>query len=1186
MYRARIGIYSPRKSAKKCIGNRLYTAINSQATITDCLVFILYLIYIIYFAAISMGIILSMDGTGNLNFDYIRPLSYAFGHSSTALINTKNFYLILISFIIRRYILFFSSTPFWKLPLVLTTKTFSKSALKNSKSRQSYEQLHCRQFLDFLYKFARYIYQLTHAISYWLLLLNFLLIAMINPGLLNPGPGNTLSVAYQNVQGLVPFGQLNEENPTLDVNKMIELNLFVNEHKPDILVLNETWLKTSILDSEILSSDYKIFRLDRSRQTHPLCPTNPRKYRQFGGGVLIAVRSDIEVVSKLVNLKCNAEILGVELVLGDGKKVIICSSYRVGTLGSLNHSYIDKYLKTIKRKRKINSIYLVGDMNLAQTSWDILTSPDPVEQSFVNTFCELGLEQLIKHPTHSKGNTLDLVLSTETHKVINLTVFNDLSLSLCKSDHYLITFDIKYKARRKKSVKRTIYNFKRADWDSLNRDLRRTNWDSLLGNSDVDSAWINFKSHLKMLSDTHIPKIKIKSEFQPPWFDSEVYQLCREKERFRSRYKRTKSEIHYVKFADCRRRLKHLVAEKMNDNFVDGEDTELINKKFWTYVKSNSNCHRIPEVVTLKDRSRKNSLDKAELFNDFFCDQFSDPSTYSIDIDFENDNAFNIDFSINRIKHHLYKINPNKAQGPDEIHGRILKHCATSLAYPLSILFKISYNSGYIPSDWKLAHVVPIHKKGSKSNAENYRPISLTSLVMKTFEKVIRDELMLRCKEFLDTRQHGFLPQKSCCTQMIEYCDSLSLSLNQNLRADIIYLDFSKAFDSVNHDIILSKLKYQYKIDGALLKFIANYLKGRKQRVVVGNEMSSIKDVLSGVPQGSIIGPLLFVLFINDITACLSTGTNIAIYADDTKIWRTVSTNEDHLILQNDLRMLHDWAISNKMKFNTDKCKVLSVTHLRQPLLGILPEIQFMYEMNGDILDYCTSEKDLGININSKLNWNDHCTYLVSKANQKFGLLRRTCHFVKNTRRKRALYLVLIRSIFEHCPVVWRPNSKLAIDKLENVQKRAIKWILNDYSSYTYDMYLLKCKSLDILPITARFDLHDLNFFHSVFYKFSPVQLPWYLKPFESSRLRSCHLDNLCLISSVTPKLSISKCYPSDNEQGPRNFENSFFYRTHLAWNRLPHELRQIQLSMKFKEEITKLLWKNLITNHDESLPD
>ena len=145
----------------------------------------------------------------------------------------------------------------------------------------------------------------------------------------------------------------------------------------------------------------------------------------------------------------------------------------------------------------------------------------------------------------------------------------------------------------------------------------------------------------------------------------------------------------------------------------------------------------------------------------------------------------------------------------------------------------MSYISGNIPADWKLANVVPVHKKGSKSEVSNYRPISLTSIIMKLYERVIRDELLSRCNHRIDQRQHGFLARKSCCTQMVDFCDSLALSLNDNIRSDVIYFDFQKAFDSVNHDLILKKLKYQYDIDGSLLRFFVSYLRDRFQRVVM-----------------------------------------------------------------------------------------------------------------------------------------------------------------------------------------------------------------------------------------------------------------------------------------------------------------------------------------------------------------
>ena len=402
----------------------------------------------------------------------------------------------------------------------------------------------------------------------------------------------------------------------------------------------------------------------------------------------------------------------------------------------------------------------------------------------------------------------------------------------------------------------------------------------------------------------------------------------------------------------------------------------------------------------------------------------------------------------------LSKINSNKAQGPDGLHGQILKKCAVGIAYPLSLIFKISYNTGCIPSEWKLANVVPVFKKGGKDNIENYRPISLTCLVMKTFERIMKDELLLRTGDMLDTRQHGFLAKRSCTTNMIPFCDSLSLSLNENLRTDVIYFDFSKAFDTVNHDLLLQKLKHIHHIDGRMLKFLSNYLSGRKQRVVIGNEFSSLRDVHSGVPQGSILGPILFVLFINDLPQGLTPGTDLALYADDTKIWRVIRSDNDNIFLEKDIDHLNNWAILNKMRFHPEKCKVLSVCKSDPPLLGILPFIQFTYNLDGIPLDYVDEQKDLGVLLTKRMNWTSHCDKLYSKACQILGLTRRTCYFVNDEKRKRSLYLALVRSQFEHCSLIWQPSSKTHQSKLESVQKRGIKWILSEENQRYHSYYI------------------------------------------------------------------------------------------------------------------------------------
>jgi len=1013
-------------------------------------------------------------------------------------------------------------------------------------------------------------------ISLWFVLLNFLLITIVNPGLLNPGP-NSLSVFYQNVQGLIPFSALSDTHPSLNINKILELQSYLNMNQPDIVVLNETWLKKSILDNEILpSNQYKVFRADRSHKTHPPDPLDRKKFRKNGGGVLIGIRNDLDVVSKEIKLGCAAEMLAVQITLSNGMKYVISTCYRVGTLGMSNHDSVIQAIRPIIAKKKPPKYFIIGDFNLSKVSWFTMSSSSLVEQAFVDSFNQLGLKQVISNPTHLKGNLLDILLTNFDSAINNLAVKDQ--DSVCKSDHFPVTFDIKCNVKRKKSSKRQVYNFKRADWDNLNADLMRVNWNMLFRNNDVDQCWNVTKYALFGLVNKHIPKVTIKSDFQPPWFDADCYVACREKERLRAKFKTSKSDVDGVQFSNARRNYKKLVSEKMSNNLTDDSDTAMITKKFWSYVKSSSNCHRIPECVEFQGVIRNDPKDQSELFNNFFFAQFSEESSYDISIDFSDDSRFNIDFHPDRIHNLLRNINSNKAQGPDGIHGKILKKCARSLAHPLACIFKMSYNSGYIPKEWKMANVVPIFKKGVKTNVENYRPISLTCLVMKIFERVIKEELLIHTSQYLDERQHGFLANKSCTTNMVGFCNSLAISLNSNERTDIVYFDFAKAFDSVSHDLILEKLKSRYHVDGTLLKFICNYLKNREQCVVLGNQYSSSKPVYSGVPQGSILGPLLFVLFINDLPESISPGTCLAMYADDTKIWRTIESENDHLVLQKDIDYLDNWAYENKMNFHPNKCKVLSVCNSPPPLLDVLPFVEFYYSLGSVCLDYVNIEKDLGVDITPKLNWTEQCNRLCSKASQKLGLLRRNCFFVRDKAKARSLYIALVRSLFESCCIIWRPTNQTLSDKIESIQKRAIKWILSEeaisYSSW--EVYVRKCKEVNLLPMTSRFDLNDLLFLHKVIYGLKPVSLPSYLTFFEGqSRLRSSHLDSLSLVSSLQPRTNLYSTRTSSH------LAKTFFYRTHIKWNDLPLCLREINCPDKFKVELNVHLWLNVLSDPD-----
>ena len=337
-----------------------------------------------------------------------------------------------------------------------------------------------------------------------------------------------------------------------------------------------------------------------------------------------------------------------------------------------------------------------------------------------------------------------------------------------------------------------------------------------------------------------------------------------------------------------------------------------------------------------------------------------------------------VELLVQDISNLLKSIKPFKSPGPDDIHPRILCELCDILAVPLLIIFKKSLLTGEVPSIWKRANVTAVHKKGSRDEASNYRPISLTCICSKVMETLVNRQLVqhLLNNNILSRYQHGFTYGRSCLTNLLATLEDCSLNMDNNIPTDIIYLDFAKAFDTVPHARLCHKL-YSSGIGGNLLSWLGDFLRDRKQRVCVNGAHSEWENVLSGVPQGSVIGPTLFLVFIND-------SSKVQIFADDSKIYRHIRSDIDMKALQDDLHAVDQWSVNWKMRLNTSKCQVLRIGTSR------MQENRPIYKLSDACLKNTEEQRDLGVLVDSTLEFDKHIDKCIQKAYASWGIIRRT----------------------------------------------------------------------------------------------------------------------------------------------------------------------------------------------------
>ena len=410
--------------------------------------------------------------------------------------------------------------------------------------------------------------------------------------------------------------------------------------------------------------------------------------------------------------------------------------------------------------------------------------------------------------------------------------------------------------------------------------------------------------------------------------------------------------------------------------------------------------------------SYSDNKSKAVLLNDYFCAQATTPTPPEgfclPPLHFKTQSRLtSISFTPQEVCTVLKNLDTTKAVGPDKISNRILRNLAQFICYPLCLIFNSSLSSGLFPSSWKLANVSPIHKKNDRQNKSNYRPISLLSCIAKVFERLVFNVLFNYCKinNLLTERNSGFKPLDSTVNQLISLVNMIYKGLDDEKEICMIFLDISKAFDKVFHNGLLFKLE-QFGIGGTLLKWFKSYLTNRQQRVIIGGENSDFKSLNAGVPQGSVLGPLLFLIFINDI--CDSLESDPFLFADDTSLGKLITDPINTFSLLNrDLQTISTWAQQWLVTFNGDKTEYMIFSYKRTET--IYPPLLF----NGIQIKKVNEHTHLGLTLTTNMSWASHVRQITTKAHSRIDMLKR----IKNKIPRHTmitLYKSMVRPVLEY----------------------------------------------------------------------------------------------------------------------------------------------------------------------------
>ena len=940
-----------------------------------------------------------------------------------------------------------------------------------------------------------------------------------NTSHINPLPhkANNLRIAVINCQGVR--------------NKRAELENMCDYMDPDVLILTETKLDPSVNSSEFLPEHYK--------------GDIRRDNKKGAGGVIIAYKDSLVAVQAEIP-QVNAQTVWAKVESRSGKPTQIGAYYRPPS--DRTPDTVDDLNTVMENLDPDCPTILGGDFNAGDIIWESNTvAPNsdrkPLCERLIEVLESHHLEQIQREPTREQA-VLDLYCTNRPGLVKSNNTVPGIS------DHNIIIVDSSIRAQQPKKPKRTIKQWSKVDWEAVKEESSKFRDDFLSHHNErtVESNYEAFCQHVNDIITSHVPTKQSSSRHKVPWLTTRLRRMCRKKQRLYNRAKKSRKEHHWSTYKSHKKSTTKAL-NKARIDYINGILQASLDegnpKPFWRYIFSQRNDRG--GVAALKEDGKLHTggQKKAEILNKQFTSVFSvdEPGSDTVLSGPSYPPIDRLLISVQGVEKLLTGINPNKAAGPDQVPCRILKELSTTLAPVLAAIFTQSLETGTLPSAWKTAFVSPIFKKGATCQAENYRPVSLTCVTCKMLEHIICHHVRSHLDRhgILSPLQHGFRSGHSCETQLLTTMYDLLSIRDSGSQTDVIVLDFSKAFDKVPHRRLLNKLRL-YGVSGPILQWIDMFLSGRSQNVTVDGCFSSKTAVTSGVPQGTVLGPLLFLLFINDLPTVLDPSTRCRLFADDCLVYRVINSIDDQLQLQKDLTALEKWSHQWGMNFNAKKCNVMTISR-RKPL-------DKFYQLNNTILDRVSSCTYLGVTISNTLSWSEQISTCAKKANSRLGFLRRNLKGCPQQLRRTG-YISLVRSLTEYGAALWDPHLKKDINQLEVVQRRAARWIKNDYgwrSSVTDMLEQLGLESLE-----SRRQDQRLILMYKVMHKLVGTSPEDLALEKADGRTRAAH------------KFKLKHQSPTTTEH-----RHSFVNRTIPEWNRLPTTMAEADSLSEFKSQLAR----------------